>query len=108
MNYMGIDHHKQYSHLTLLDNEGKQVKSSRVWNTEREVRGFLEGKEGETRAVIEAVHPACVKDYDVRLFYQRRARRKAANIAKAATARRLITIIYRVLREQREYILYKR
>lgn len=59
-------------------------------------------------AAVEAVHPACVKDFDIRLFYQRRARRKAANIAKVATARRLLTIIYRVLREQREYILYKR
>jgi transposase len=59
-------------------------------------------------AAVEAVHPACVKDFDIRLFYQRRARRKAANIAKVATARRLLTIIYRVLRDQREYILYKR
>lgn len=59
-------------------------------------------------AAVEAVHPACVKDFDIRLFYQKRARRKAVNIAKVATARRLLTIIYRVLREQREYILYKR
>jgi len=25
MNYMGIDHHKQYSHITLMDKKGKST-----------------------------------------------------------------------------------
>jgi len=32
MNYMGIDHHKQYSHITLMDERGKKIKSGRVAN----------------------------------------------------------------------------
>jgi len=59
-------------------------------------------------AVVEAVWPACKKDFDIRCFYDRRARRKKANVAKVATAKRLLTIIYRVLKEDREYIPYKR
>jgi len=32
MNYMGIDHHKQYSHITLVDEKGEKLKSGRVLN----------------------------------------------------------------------------
>ncbi len=27
MDYMGIDHHKQYSHITLMDEKGKKLRS---------------------------------------------------------------------------------
>jgi len=53
MNYMGIDHHRQYSHITLLDEEGKVVKSGRVANLRRELEDFLLGIKG-VKAVIEA------------------------------------------------------
>lgn len=59
-------------------------------------------------AVIEAVYPAIRKDHDLLVFYKRIARRKAANIAKVATAKRLLTIIYKILKEKRCYIPYKR
>ena len=59
-------------------------------------------------ALIEAVWPAMQSDFDIRLFYQRHARRKGANRARVATARRLLTIIYRVLKDKRSYIPYKR
>jgi transposase len=59
-------------------------------------------------AAVEAVWPAVRSDFDIRLFYQRRKKRKGANSAKVATARRLLTIIYRVLKEKRAYIPYKR
>ena len=59
-------------------------------------------------AAVEAVYPACRKDFDIRLFYDKRARRKGANTAKVATARRLLTIIYRVLKDRRHYIPYRR
>lgn len=59
-------------------------------------------------AAVEAVYPACKKDFDIWSFYSKRARRKGANMAKVATARRLITIIYRVLKDGRRYIAYKR
>ena len=59
-------------------------------------------------AAVEAVWPAIRSDFDLKLFYQRQIRRKSANSAKMATAKRLLTIIYRVLKDRREYIPYKR
>ena len=29
MNYVGIDHHRQYSHVTLMDQEGQVLRSGR-------------------------------------------------------------------------------
>ena len=55
-------------------------------------------------AVVEAVTPAIKKDLALRGLYQRLARRKGANVAKIAVARRLLTIIYRLLSERRNYI----
>jgi transposase len=59
-------------------------------------------------AAVEAVWPAVRSDFDIRLYFERRKKRKGANSAKVATARRLLTIIYRVLKENRAYIPYKR
>jgi len=54
-------------------------------------------------AMIEAVWPAIRKDWSLQALYERLARRKGANIAKVAVARRLLTIVYRVLAEHRDY-----
>jgi len=55
-------------------------------------------------AALEAVYPAIKKDLGLRFLYNRLARRKGPNVAKIAVARRLLTIIYRVLTENRDYI----
>jgi transposase len=55
-------------------------------------------------AALEAVIPATMKSLELRVFYNRLARRKGPNVAKVAVARRLLTIIYRVLKEKRDYI----
>ena len=54
-------------------------------------------------AALEAAYPAIKKDLSLRVLYNRLAKRKGANVAKIAVARRLLTIIYRVLTEKREY-----
>jgi len=54
MHYMGIDHHKQYSHMTIMDKEGKVVKAGKVWNVRSEVEEFLQGTYGDIEAVLEA------------------------------------------------------
>ena len=59
-------------------------------------------------AAVEAVWPAIRADFDLRRFYERLARNKGANKAKVATARRLLTIIYKVWQEGRNYIAYRR
>jgi transposase len=53
MNYMGIDHHRQYSHITLLDEKGEKLKSGRVANYRSEMEKFLQGMQ-DVRAVVEA------------------------------------------------------
>ena len=55
-------------------------------------------------AALEAVTGARKKDLELRVLYTRLARRKGPNVAKIAVARRLLTIIYRVLTEKRDYI----
>ena len=54
-------------------------------------------------AMVEAVWPAIRKDESFSQYYHRLAQRKGANAAKVATARRLLTIVYRVLKERRDY-----
>jgi len=59
-------------------------------------------------AAVEAVWPGIRADFDLRYFFERLTRNKGANKAKVATARRLLTIIYKVLKEGRNYIAYRR
>lgn len=54
-------------------------------------------------AFIEAVQPAISCDADLFAYYQRLKMKKGANAAKVATARRLLTIVYRVLKQERLY-----
>lgn len=54
-------------------------------------------------AMIEAVWPALRRDPAMNESYQQIARRKGANSAKVAAARRLLTIVYRVLKENRDW-----
>ena len=54
MYYMGIDHHKQSSHLTILDEQGEVIKEGPVANRCVELELFLEGFLEDLKAVIEA------------------------------------------------------
>ena len=58
-------------------------------------------------ALIEAVYPAIRKDAGLSILYHRLARTKGPNVAKVATARRLLTILYRMLTENRPYVPYR-
>ena len=98
MNYVGIDHHRQYSQMTLMDQEGQVLRCGTI------VRA---GNLWLRWAAVEAVWPGIRADFDLRCFYERLARNKGANKAKVATARRLLTIIYKVLKEGRNYIAYR-
>jgi transposase len=68
-------------------------------------------REGNKRlrwALIEAVWPAVQKDITLRIYYEKRKAKKGANTAKVATARRLLSIIYSVLREERSYVINRK
>lgn len=54
-------------------------------------------------AFVEAVSPAIRSDADLFAYYERLRIRKDANAARVATARRLLTIVYRVLSQDRLY-----
>lgn len=54
-------------------------------------------------ALVEAVWPAIRTDSQVRSYYERIRAHKGPNPAKVATARRLATIVYRVLSQRRPY-----
>lgn len=54
-------------------------------------------------AFIEAVRPAVMASSELRLYHQRIKRRKGAGDARVATARKLATITWHVLTEQRLY-----
>ena len=56
MNYVGIDHHRQYSHLTVMDQRGQVHRSGRVANLRSEIGKFLDGLE-----TLEAVIRAKIK-----------------------------------------------
>jgi transposase len=55
-------------------------------------------------AAVEAVWPAIRHDRGLELYYLEYASRKKASAAKVATARRLLTIIYTILKEDRNYV----
>lgn len=68
-------------------------------------------REGNKRlrwGLIEAVWPAILKDIHLRIYYEKLKARKGANTAKVATARRLLSIIYSVLKEERSYVVNKK
>ena len=77
---------------------------------ERHYHGRIikEGNKWLRWAAVEAVWPAIKSDFDLRLFFDKHAKKKNINAAKVATARRLLTIIYRILKERRSYVPYKR
>jgi transposase len=54
-------------------------------------------------AMIEAIWPAIRKDIDLRNYYERIKAKKGANPVKVATARKLATIVYKVLLRRRPY-----
>jgi transposase len=54
-------------------------------------------------AAVEAVHPAIVADAELRRYYDRVRLRRGYNPAKIATARRLLAIVYQVLRDGRPF-----
>lgn len=54
-------------------------------------------------AIVEAVWPAIRRDLGLRLYYEKVKKRKGANKAKIAVARKMIGIIHRVLSERKPY-----
>lgn len=53
-NYVGIDYHKKYSHVTAVDPQGQVIMSRRIDNDVELFREFFNSLGGKSRAVLEA------------------------------------------------------
>lgn len=58
-------------------------------------------------AAVEAVRPAICTNGELRSYYERIRHRKGPKAAKVATARRLLSIVYRVLRDKDTFKIHK-
>ena len=58
-------------------------------------------------AIVEAVIPAICTNGELRSYYERIKYKKGPKAAKLATARRLLAIVYRVLKEKDAFKLCK-
>lgn len=54
MNYVGIDYHKKYSHVTAIDQKGQVIKSERLDNKPESFQEFFGDLEGPSQTVLEA------------------------------------------------------
>ena len=54
VNYVGIDYHKKYSHVTAIDEEGRVMRSKRLENRPESFREFFKRLEGPSETVLEA------------------------------------------------------
>jgi hypothetical protein len=52
MNYVGIDRHHHYSHLTVINQQGRRLRSGRVANLQSEIERFLEGWEALEAVIV--------------------------------------------------------
>ncbi len=103
MNYMGIDQHNQYCYMTIMDKEGNVLKSDAVWNDRDEIKRFLDGVGGETKAVVEAGRASyrmvdLLEEMDVELMMADPAQVKAIAYAKIKTDKRDSKVLADLLR----------
>jgi len=52
MQYIGVDQHKKFSYIVVMDEKGRIVKEGKVVNDREELKAFLRGcREGRAKAV---------------------------------------------------------
>lgn len=54
MYYLGVDFHKNYSHLALMDEKGEILKQGKIGNGKGSVADFIKPYKGEIKSVMEA------------------------------------------------------
>ena len=54
MEYVGVDHHKKFSYLTIEDERGRVLRQGRVNNDQQSLKRFLGEKDIQRKAVLEA------------------------------------------------------
>jgi len=112
MNYMGIDHHRQYSHITVLDEKGEKIKSGRVANYRSELEKFLKGI-NDVEAVVEAGRSSytmvdILEDIEIDVVIAHPKEVKAIARAKIKTDKRDSHMLAHLLRTDLIPEVYKR
>jgi transposase len=54
MNYMGVDYHKKYSHVTVMDDRGKVTMRAKIRNEREAIEPLFEELDGPCKVVMEA------------------------------------------------------
>lgn len=76
----------------------------KIWNG----RITKQGNKWLRWAMVEAVAPAINSSFELRGYYEKIKSRKGSKVAKVATARRVLCIVYRVLKEKDSFKVYKK
>ena len=113
MYYMGIDHHKQSSHLTVLGNDGQIVKAGAVRNRRLEVEKFIHEVKIDLKAVIEAGRSSytmveILEEQGVEVIIAHPYQIKAIASAKIKTDKRDSKILAQLLRMDMIPQVYRR
>jgi len=119
MVYVGMDIHKNYSSVAVIDEQGALVGRRRVSHHYREeLTGYFNQFPLKTQVVMEAtcgwgwlsevsqdlgLEVRLANPSKVRIIAERIERKKGASVATAAVAHHLLVIVYHLLKEQREY-----
>ena len=103
MYYMGVDNHKQRSHLTVMEEDGTIVKAGPVLNYRSEILEFIRGLGTEMKAVVEAGYSSYVvvdilEDLGVEVKLAHPLEVKAIAKAKVKTDKRDSRILADLLR----------
>ncbi|MGE5444747.1 MAG: transposase [Ignavibacteriales bacterium] len=80
------------------------VQGGKIWNG----RITKQGNKWLRWAMVEAVEPAISSNGELKGYYEKIKRRKGSKVAKVATARRLLCIVYRLLKEENSFKVYKK
>ena len=87
MQYIGVDQHKKFSYIVVMDEKGRIVKEGKVVNDREELKKFLRGwREGRAKAVRQL-------SSQIRHFFRERLIR--ANLKKKIIS--LYQILYKIL-----------
>lgn len=54
MEYIGVDHHKAFSYVAMMNERGEVVKEGRIGNSQESLRVFLKGSPEPKKAILEA------------------------------------------------------
>lgn len=103
MLYAGVDYHKRYSQVHVIDEHGRTRARARLATEFPTLCGFFASLGEPARALVEAAWVAVWLDPYFRAHFAKRRAHKPPQSVIIATARRLLEVVWHVLKENRPY-----